>query len=165
MSRRIHAHRMTSGARLARALPPVALGGILLALGFSTGEIQGYVRSVRHLIEVMPLPEPGLNGYAVACLAALVGGCWWQMRQVRSPEREQLERLVELDKQEKWPRGREPLAGCPWPGDPGFGTAPFADVPVARRRLHPVIPAEDRDPDPEEVGRTLLPVRAEGRVR
>lgn len=152
--KRVHAHRESSHASLALVVPVAGFGGLMLALGIATGKASAAVKA-------LPLPEPGLNSWPLVCVAVLVGGCWLGLRRVETPAHPQLE----LPRQEKWPRRREPLDDCAWPdaGSELFGTYPFAEAPQPRR-LHPAIPAEDLAIDPEQLNPTLLPVRAEKRV-
>ncbi len=148
--KRIHRHRQSLRSRLLAALPAATFAGILLALGFATGEIPAYARGLRRLFEAAPLPEPGPNGWPVAVVVISVVGCWWRMGKAVTTPHE----FDELAPRRKPPRGTELLM----PGDPARPVV----LRVERRRLHPPVPFADLHPDPEEVRPTLLPVHANG---
>jgi hypothetical protein len=123
-------------AALSLVIPVMLFGGMLLALAGVTGKL-------RWLVERLPLPEPGLNGWSLTVLTVSAFGLWLHLARVRRATRG-LDRLLFNQR--------------PKP-DPWFGTAVYdpdkGDVP--RRRSHPALAEEDRHPDIAELDPTLLP--------
>ena len=129
-------------AVLSLVIPVLLFGGMLLALATASGKL-------RYLVEHLPLPEPGLNGWPLFVLTVGGIGLWWRLSKIRTT-------VHELD---------VALFNEPPPADEWwFDTSPFTDTapaPVRRRRSNPD-PALDLPPDAAELDPTILPRRRSG---
>lgn len=95
-------------AGLSLVVPVGLFGGLMLALAVASGH-------ARYLIEHLPLPEPGLNGWPLFVLGATAAYVTWRMRNAETTPHPSLEELLNFDSQ---PEGE----------DPWYGTSPFTDV-------------------------------------